>query len=59
MIVKNVVIRQENHKLIVDVKDADMKTKKLEQKMSIVIDTIIEEVLKNDETLDLVNFEKI
>ena len=57
MIVKNIVIRHENHKLIVNVKDADMKTKKLEQKMSIVIDTILEEILKNKDTFKIINEE--
>lgn len=54
MIVKNIVIRNENSRLIIDIKDCDMNSKKLEQQSSKVIDTVLEEILKNKDTLSII-----
>lgn len=49
MIVKNIVIREIDGGIKIDLKDADMNNTKIEDKISFILDKILMTVVKSDE----------
>lgn len=48
MIVKNIVIRDIDGSIKIDLKDADMNNTELENKVSFIFDNCLEELVKDD-----------
>lgn len=59
MIVKNIVIREIDEGIKIDLKDADMNSTKLEDEVSFIFDKILTTVVKTDKFDELLDKENI
>ena len=56
MLVKNILIEDNNGKIRVEVSDANMSTKRNELKISMFIDSLIEDLLTDDDFEKLIKY---